>query len=83
MTVPAGAAGMFMGGYLVKRLGLRVKGIIVLCITVNVIVLAFLFALLIRCPMPKFAGVTATYDGETIPRYNNPSLNVYHVGIVS
>ena len=70
VTVPAGAAGMFMGGYAVKRWGLRVKGIIVLCISVNAIVLCCFFALLFRCPVPRFAGVTAYYDGSTIPRYD-------------
>ncbi|XP_056130821.1 solute carrier organic anion transporter family member 4A1 [Lampris incognitus] len=87
MVVPAGGGGTFLGGYIVKRLNLRCRGIIRFCMLCAVISLLAIFIFLIHCPNVPMAGVTAPYrpspihyqqlDRHAGPRnqylYNQPS----------
>ncbi|XP_053280604.1 solute carrier organic anion transporter family member 4A1 [Pleuronectes platessa] len=86
MVVPAGGGGTFLGGYIVKRLKLRCRGIINFCIMCTVISLLTVFVFLIYCPNVPMAGVTAPYRfGLTEQHkldqyehlYDNPS-NLHH-----
>ena len=47
---------MLLGGYVVKRFKMRVKGILTLIIATNVVVLCLCFAFLLRCPSGSLAG---------------------------
>lgn len=60
-AIPAGGGGTFLGGYLVKRFDLHVRGIIrlCLCLTASVLFLALIF--LIHCENIPFAGVNVEY----------------------
>ncbi|KAM9855444.1 solute carrier organic anion transporter family member 4A1 [Aulostomus maculatus] len=62
MVVPAGGGGTFLGGYIVKRLNLRCRGIIRFCMVCAVVSLVTIFIFLIYCPNVPMAGVTAPYQ---------------------
>ncbi|XP_033728387.1 solute carrier organic anion transporter family member 4A1-like isoform X2 [Pecten maximus] len=61
ITVPGAGGGMFLGGYLVKKLKLKCKGIIRLNLisALSAAVMGCLF--LIGCPTQEIAGVTTEY----------------------
>ncbi|XP_029012840.1 solute carrier organic anion transporter family member 4A1 [Betta splendens] len=61
MVVPAGGGGTFLGGYIVKRLNLRCRGIIRFCMICAMVSLLAIFIFLIHCPSVPMAGVTGPY----------------------
>uniref|UniRef100_A0A8C7IHN2 Solute carrier organic anion transporter family member n=1 Tax=Oncorhynchus kisutch TaxID=8019 RepID=A0A8C7IHN2_ONCKI len=61
MVVPAGGGGTFLGGYIVKKLNLRCRGIIRFCMVCALVSLLAIFIFLIHCPNVPMAGVTAPY----------------------
>ncbi|XP_074538548.1 solute carrier organic anion transporter family member 4A1 [Halichoeres trimaculatus] len=67
MVVPAGGGGTFLGGYIVKRLNLRCRGIIRFCMMCATISLLANFIFLIHCPNIPMAGVTTPYQSEPQP----------------
>ncbi|XP_028266760.1 solute carrier organic anion transporter family member 4A1 [Parambassis ranga] len=74
MVVPAGGGGTFLGGYIVKRLNLRCRGIIRFCMMCAMVSLLAIFIFLIHCPNVPMAGVTAPYhygllDGKQREQY--------------
>ncbi|XP_010873836.2 solute carrier organic anion transporter family member 4A1 [Esox lucius] len=64
MVVPAGGGGTFLGGYIVKKLNLRCRGIIRFCMVCALISLLAIFIFLIHCPNDPMAGVTAPYPSN-------------------
>ncbi|XP_043971837.1 solute carrier organic anion transporter family member 4A1 [Gambusia affinis] len=62
MVVPAGGGGTFLGGYIVKRLNLRCRGIIRFCMMCALVSLLAIFIFLVHCPNVPMAGVTAPYQ---------------------
>uniref|UniRef100_A0A3B5KR34 Solute carrier organic anion transporter family member n=1 Tax=Xiphophorus couchianus TaxID=32473 RepID=A0A3B5KR34_9TELE len=62
MVVPAGGGGTFLGGYIVKRLNLRCRGIIRFCMLCALVSLLAIFIFLVHCPNVPMAGVTAPYQ---------------------
>ncbi|KAM3872581.1 solute carrier organic anion transporter family member 4A1 [Diretmus argenteus] len=62
MVVPAGGGGTFLGGYIVKRLNLRCRGIIRFCMVCAMVSLLAIFIFLIHCPNVPVAGLTAPYQ---------------------
>ncbi|KAL4655427.1 solute carrier organic anion transporter family member 4A1 [Arapaima gigas] len=62
MVVPAGGGGTFLGGYIVKKLNLRCRGIIRFCMLCAFLSLLAIFIFLIHCPNQPMAGVTTTYQ---------------------
>jgi len=62
MVVPAGGGGTFLGGYIVKRLNLRCRGIIRFCMMCAMVSLLAIFIFLMHCPNVSMAGVTAPYQ---------------------
>uniref|UniRef100_A0A672ICZ7 Solute carrier organic anion transporter family member n=1 Tax=Salarias fasciatus TaxID=181472 RepID=A0A672ICZ7_SALFA len=77
MVVPAGGGGTFLGGYIVKRLNLRCRGIIRFCMMCAMVSLLAIFIFLIHCPNVPMAGVTAPYrSGPAAPRQTASSLTV-------
>ncbi|XP_047467389.1 solute carrier organic anion transporter family member 4A1 [Mugil cephalus] len=76
MVVPAGGGGTFLGGYIVKRLNLRCRGIIRFCMMCAMVSLLAIFIFLIHCPNVPMAGVTAPYQpdlmgGQQLDRYRH------------
>lgn len=61
LVVPAGGGGTFLGGYIVKRLNLRCRGIIRFCTVCGLLGLFCTAIFLIHCPNVPLAGVTAPY----------------------
>lgn len=61
MVVPAGGGGTFLGGYIVKSLNLRCRGIIRFCMMCAMVSLLAIFIFLTHCPNVPMAGVTAPY----------------------
>ena len=61
MVVPAGGGGTFLGGYIVKRLNLRCRGIIRFCMLCALVSLLAIFIFLIHCPNVPMAGITEPY----------------------
>lgn len=64
MVVPAGGGGTFLGGYLVKRLKLRCRGLVRVCVTCTALSLTSAFVFLVHCPDVPMAGVTAPYSWQ-------------------
>ncbi len=69
MVVPAGGGGTFLGGYIVKRLNLRCRGIIRFCMVCAMISLLAIFIFLIHCPNLPMAGVTAPYQSGLMEKH--------------
>ncbi|XP_041654609.1 solute carrier organic anion transporter family member 4A1 isoform X2 [Cheilinus undulatus] len=61
MVVPAGGGGTFLGGYIVKKLNLRCRGIIRFCLMCATVSLLANFIFIIHCPNLPMAGVTTSY----------------------
>ncbi|KAK2850993.1 hypothetical protein Q5P01_007269 [Channa striata] len=74
MVVPAGGGGTFVGGYIVKRLNLRCRGIIRFCMVCAMVSLFAIFIFLIHCPNVPMAGVTAPYQSGVLGKHQ---LNHY------
>ncbi|KAL0158541.1 hypothetical protein M9458_046617, partial [Cirrhinus mrigala] len=70
MVVPAGGGGTFLGGFIVKKLNLRCRGIIRFCMLCAMVSLMAIFIFLVHCPNVPMAGVTSPY-------YNNFTHNHY------
>ncbi|XP_016300570.1 solute carrier organic anion transporter family member 4A1-like [Sinocyclocheilus anshuiensis] len=74
MVVPAGGGGTFLGGFIVKKLNLRCRGIIRFCMLCAVVSLMAIFIFLVHCPNVPMAGVTAPYYNFTHNHYSAPYL---------
>ncbi|XP_058500186.1 solute carrier organic anion transporter family member 4A1 isoform X1 [Solea solea] len=66
IVIPAGCSGTFLGGYIVKRLNLRCRGIINFCMTCTLCCLLLTFPLLLHCPTVAVAGVTVSYQSSVM-----------------
>ena len=71
MVVPAGGGGTFLGGYIVKRLNLRCRGIIRFCMLCALVSLLAIFIFLIHCPNGPMAGVTQPYSSQSQSQYQS------------
>ncbi|KAI9532584.1 Solute carrier organic anion transporter member 4A1 [Dissostichus eleginoides] len=71
MVVPAGGGGTFLGGYIVKRMNLRCRGIIRFCMVCAIVSLLAIFIFLIHCPNVPMAGVTAPYQYDLMEKYRD------------
>ncbi|XP_061128593.1 solute carrier organic anion transporter family member 4A1 isoform X1 [Syngnathus typhle] len=83
MVVPAGGGGTFLGGYIVKKLKLRCRGIIRICMLCATVSLIATFIFLIYCPNVPLAGITAPYQSAVkSPKDQFKQLNVLpsHLG---
>ena len=69
MVVPAGGGGTFLGGYIVKRMNLRCRGIIRFCMVCAIVSLLAIFIFLIHCPNVPMAGVTAPYQYDLMEKH--------------
>lgn len=69
MVVPAGGGGTFLGGYIVKRLNLRCRGIIRFCMVCAMVSLLAIFIFLIHCPNVPMAGITAPYQSGLMDKH--------------
>ncbi|XP_076083885.1 solute carrier organic anion transporter family member 4A1-like isoform X3 [Mytilus galloprovincialis] len=76
VAVPCGGGGTFLGGYLVKRFNLGIKGIIGLCLGVTLPCFACVLIFLINCENVPFAGVNIPY-----PKALNGSTKMEFLGI--
>ncbi|XP_021044525.1 solute carrier organic anion transporter family member 1B2 [Mus pahari] len=64
ITVPTIASGMFLGGYIIKRLKLTLHGITKFVFFTSIMAYVFqLLYFLLICENKSFAGLTLTYDG--------------------
>lgn len=75
IVVQAGGGGTFLGGYIVKRLNLRCRGIIRFCMLCAIISLLAIFIFLIHCPNMPMAGVTGPYQSTL--KQNDLQWNQY------
>ena len=57
LSVPAGAGGTLLGGYLLKRLSLDRTGAIKLYLFCQAIIIPLYFGFLIHCPTPPLQGI--------------------------
>jgi len=69
IAIPGACMGVFMGGYILKRLQLRPKGAVQLILTFQMISLAMYSVLfVVGCDNVKMAGATAPYYLSTPPQ---------------
>ncbi|XP_077868619.1 solute carrier organic anion transporter family member 4A1-like [Saccoglossus kowalevskii] len=68
VVVPSGFLGTVMGGWCIKKMKLKVAGIIKYCFVMILFSSLCCAILLARCPNPLFAGITTPYNstGATI-----------------
>lgn len=76
VAVPCGGGGTFLGGYLVKRFNLGIKGIIRLCLGVTLPCFLCVLIFLVNCENVPFAGVNIPY-----PKALNGSTKREFLGI--
>uniref|UniRef100_A0A3Q3IDE3 Solute carrier organic anion transporter family member n=1 Tax=Monopterus albus TaxID=43700 RepID=A0A3Q3IDE3_MONAL len=69
MVVPAGGGGTFLGGYIVKRMNLRCRGIIRFCMMCAMVSLVSIFIFFVHCPNIPMAGVTAPYQSDLLEEH--------------
>lgn len=69
VVIPSTGGGTFFGGYIVKRLNLRCRGIIRFCITCALVSLLTVFIFFIHCPTVSMAGVTVPYRASLVEEY--------------
>lgn len=60
-TIPMGAGGTLLGGYLVKKLNLTCAGIIKFCFVCSFCAFCCIFCFLIKCPDTNMAGVNIPF----------------------
>ncbi|XP_038052227.1 solute carrier organic anion transporter family member 4A1-like [Patiria miniata] len=60
-AVPAAVGSTFLGGWLIKRFDLKIRGMLRLSIVSVVIVIVFAFVLLLTCPQEIVAGINTNY----------------------
>ncbi|XP_061179184.1 solute carrier organic anion transporter family member 4A1-like isoform X1 [Saccostrea echinata] len=60
-AIPAGGGGTFLGGYLVKRFNLGVRGIIRFCLAISIPCFLSVLVFLVNCENVLFAGVNIDY----------------------
>ncbi|XP_022104544.1 solute carrier organic anion transporter family member 4A1-like [Acanthaster planci] len=60
-AVPAAVGSTFLGGWLIKRFDLKVRGMLRLSIVCVIIVIVFSFCLLLICPQEIVAGINSNY----------------------
>lgn len=81
IVVPAGGGGTFLGGYIVKRLNLRCRGIIRFCMLCALVSLLAIFIFLINCPNVPMAGITQPYhsagNGSHVYQHQYQNQNLY------
>ena len=63
--VPSGGGGMLLGGYLVKRLSLSVRGTLWLCVALSAGSMLTTLTVLIKCDDAKLAGVNHHYSNTS------------------
>ena len=68
-AIPAGGGGTFLGGYLVKKFDLHVKGIVRLCLGLTISVLLLMLVFLVSCGNNSFAGVNVEYGNTAENRF--------------
>lgn len=67
--MPAGGLGMFLGGYIIKRFDLKMRGILKLCIALNLAITVIALTYIIRCDNVDFAGINVDYSGKSLSGY--------------
>ncbi|XP_070535313.1 solute carrier organic anion transporter family member 4C1-like [Ptychodera flava] len=60
--VPGAAGGTYLGGWIVKRLELKVRGMILLIIVMTIAVMVMALMFMIKCPEEQLAGVFVPYE---------------------
>ncbi|KAI8494912.1 sodium-independent organic anion transmembrane transporter [Branchiostoma belcheri] len=66
VTVPAATVGTLLGGYLVKRLQLDIRGIAKFCLVVTSLTVMASLAFLITCSDVTFAGITTVRNNSSV-----------------
>ncbi|XP_024415679.2 solute carrier organic anion transporter family member 4A1 isoform X1 [Desmodus rotundus] len=67
LVVPAGGGGTFLGGFFVNKLKLRGSSVIKFCLACSLTSLLATLVFFTHCPNVPMAGVTAHYNGSTLP----------------
>ncbi|XP_071502429.1 solute carrier organic anion transporter family member 4C1-like [Diadema antillarum] len=75
--LPGLSGGVLLGGLLMKRFNLKVRGMLSFSIVSGLIMIVLFGTVLLRCPQQPVIGVTAGYDGQNLMEYNSDkSLDV-------
>ena len=71
LALSCGAAGVFLGGWVIKKFKLECKYILRLCFSICFISAFCQLGFLLYCPEVKFAGVNSFYSGEMAQKVPN------------
>lgn len=64
IVIFAAAAGVLIGGILIRRLNLQVPGMLKMILVCHVIALLLILSFFIQCPGREFVGITTGYSQE-------------------
>nr|CAB3266360.1 solute carrier organic anion transporter family member 4A1-like [Phallusia mammillata] len=78
VTISSGALGMILGGVIVSKANLDIRGIQRFCLLNTIIALACGFIFFLRCPNQKFAGATVPYLNTTTLSSDNFTASCNH-----
>ncbi|XP_030625898.1 solute carrier organic anion transporter family member 4A1 [Chanos chanos] len=78
IVVPAGGGGTLLGGYIVKKLNLRCRGIIRFCMVCALVSLLAIFIFFLHCPNIPMAGVNTPYQSTPLEFYEHYERLYYH-----
>ena len=69
--IPGAAGGQLLGGLVPKILNLKLRGLLVQCVTCAGIGFLLTFQFLLRCQMPKIAGLSVQYFNRWVITSNS------------
>lgn len=75
--MPGGGGGAFFGGYMVKRLGLTLRGSIKFIIICTIITLFSINTTLLRCDNVGLAGITTTHNNTRSGAFHNTTSEAF------
>ena len=65
ILIPGAGLGQFLGGFIIQKLGLQVKGSLIVAIITKGASVPLTFMFLFYCEKIDLAGWNVPYDGET------------------
>uniref|UniRef100_A0A915D4H3 Solute carrier organic anion transporter family member n=1 Tax=Ditylenchus dipsaci TaxID=166011 RepID=A0A915D4H3_9BILA len=75
LVIFAAAAGVMVGGMVIRQMSLQVGGMLKMIFVCHVIALVLITSFLIQCPAREFVGITVGYNQQKIKVVQNPLLS--------
>ena len=80
IVIPGVFLGNVFGGWLMRRLSLKVRGALVLAMITQLVALSLYFGFLFTCPQPQFAGIHTAYQDPNASVASTNLINACNTG---